>query len=82
MMFFFVVETHDGGATRDMAIFIALPFIGFIIVLAFVMFLCKWRHQRKMNELSHKENLLLGHDELRAQQIGDTTLRVSVLTCS
>lgn len=68
-------ETHDTSLTRDIAIFIALPIGGLLIVLGLLMLFCKLRHKRKMTELTQKENLLLGHDELRAQQIGDTTLR-------
>ncbi|KAL4217117.1 Activin receptor type-1 [Mactra antiquata] len=68
-------ESHAPTNGLDLVL-ILVPFVFLFIVLGIIILLCKYRHQKKMSELSQRENLLLGgHNELRAQQVGDTTLR-------
>jgi len=57
---------------------VGLPIVGLIILLILLLLLCNHQHKKKMLELGRQEQALLQNGEIRAEAVGDTTLRVGV----
>ena len=58
-------------------IYISLPFACLCVILLLVLLWCNYRHKRKMKELYKQEQALLSNGDLKAEAVGDNTLRVS-----
>ncbi|XP_052813496.1 activin receptor type-1-like isoform X2 [Mya arenaria] len=68
-------EVHAEQMSWAFVLSVGLPIVGLVIVLVLILLLCNYRHKRKMRELSKQEQALLQNGEIRAEAVGDNTLR-------